>query len=245
MKLGIISDIHGNLPALEAVLAELAGESVDRIVCLGDVAALGPQPREVVARLRALGCPVVMGNTDAALFEPPTPAAGAAETQDQTDDIAAWGAAQLASEELAYLRSFQPTVTLDLDGHALLCYHGSPRSFVERITPETPDDDLAEMLAGHPATLYAGGHTHSQMLRRHREALVLNPGAVGLAVDAVPFARARYHMAWAEYAVVTVRGARLEVALHRTPFDLDALRAAAAASGMPHAAAWAADWRAP
>src|SRR5262249_39977038 len=64
----IISDIHGNLPALEAVLAEIAAERVERIVCLGDVATLGPQPHEVIARLRGLGCPVVMGNTDADLL---------------------------------------------------------------------------------------------------------------------------------------------------------------------------------
>ncbi|HEX5442031.1 MAG TPA: metallophosphoesterase family protein, partial [Ktedonobacterales bacterium] len=69
-KIAIIADIHGNLPALEAVLAAVAAEGVERIVCLGDVATLGPQPREVIARLRTLGCPVVMGNTDAILLAP-------------------------------------------------------------------------------------------------------------------------------------------------------------------------------
>ena len=67
-KIAIISDIHGNLPALEAALAEIAAEGIERIICLGDVATLGPQPRAVIARLRALGCPVVMGNTDAILL---------------------------------------------------------------------------------------------------------------------------------------------------------------------------------
>ena len=64
-KLTILADIHGNLPALEAALAEIAAEGVEHVVCLGDVAMLGSQPHEVIARLRALGCPVVMGNTDA------------------------------------------------------------------------------------------------------------------------------------------------------------------------------------
>ncbi len=70
-KIAIFSDIHGNLPALEAVLAAVAGEGVERLVCLGDLATLGPQPHEVIARVRALGCPVVMGNTDATLLSPP------------------------------------------------------------------------------------------------------------------------------------------------------------------------------
>ena len=65
MRIGLIADIHGNGIALDVVLAELARERVDEIICLGDVAALGSQPREVLARLRAIGCPVVMGNTDA------------------------------------------------------------------------------------------------------------------------------------------------------------------------------------
>jgi len=63
MRIAIIADIHGNLTALEAVLADLEDTGADRVVCLGDVAATGPQPHETVARLRALGCPVVMGNT--------------------------------------------------------------------------------------------------------------------------------------------------------------------------------------
>lgn len=70
MRIAVIADLHGNLVALEAVLAALADERTDGIVCLGDVAATGPQPRETVERLRAVGCPVVMGNADAWLLDP-------------------------------------------------------------------------------------------------------------------------------------------------------------------------------
>jgi predicted phosphodiesterase len=68
MRLALISDIHGNLVALEAVLAEIAQQNIahdsQHILCLGDVAAFGPQPLQVLARLQTIGCPVVMGNTD-------------------------------------------------------------------------------------------------------------------------------------------------------------------------------------
>lgn len=74
-KIALLADIHGNLPALEAVLAEITAEGIERTVCLGDVASLGPQPNEVIARLRALGCPTVMGNTNAVLLAA-QPAAG-------------------------------------------------------------------------------------------------------------------------------------------------------------------------
>src|SRR6185437_13880326 len=244
-KLAIISDIHGNLPALEAVLAAISAEGIERIVCLGDVATLGPQPREVIARLRALGCPVVMGNTDAIVLAPqPDWSATGDDVPTSNEDFDLWCAAQLTPDDLAYLRTFQPTVSLPLgDAGTLLCYHGSPRSYDERITAETPDEALHEMLAATPAQMYAGGHTHQQMFRRHRDALVLNPGAVGFVKDAIPPAATIRNPSWAEYAVVASDGGQLDVSLRRVPFDLDALFAAMDTSGIPRAQWRKGDWR--
>src|SRR5262249_52036213 len=229
----IISDIHGNLPALEAVLAEIAAERVERIVCLGDVATLGPQPHEVIARLRGLGCPVVMGNTDAdllALAREESATGGVWGSQDF--DFDRWCAARLTADDLAYLRTFQPTISESLgDGMTLLCYHGSPRSYDERITAQTADDALDQMLAEMPAQLYAGGHTHQQLLRRYRGTLVLNPGTVGFAKDAIAPAAQVGNPSWAEYAIIASDGGQLEVSLRRVHFDLDALFAALDASG--------------
>jgi predicted phosphodiesterase len=69
MRIALLADIHGNLSALEAVLAALQAEAVDQLICLGDVAAVGPQPHEVIGRLRDVGCPAVKGNTDAWLSD--------------------------------------------------------------------------------------------------------------------------------------------------------------------------------
>jgi predicted phosphodiesterase len=242
-KIAILADIHGNLPALEAVLAEIAAEGIERVVCLGDVATLGPQPREVIARLRALGCPVVMGNTDAILLAPQR-VEDAPGGDLSNEDFDRWCAAQLSADDLAYLRTFEPTISVPLgDAVTLLCYHGSPRSYDERITAETTDAALHEMLAATPAQLYAGGHTHQQMLRRHRDALVLNPGTVGFAKDAIPPAAPMRNPAWVEYAVIATNGGRLDVSLRRVPFDLAALFAALDASGIPRAQWRKGDWR--
>jgi len=242
-KVAILADIHGNLPALDAVLAEIAAEGIERIVCLGDVATLGPQPHEVIARLRALGCPIVLGNTDAALLALQRDE-GTLGGDLSNEDFDQWCAAQLTNEDFAYLRTFQPTISLPLgDSGTLLCYHGSPRSYDERITAETTDEALHEMLAETPAHLYAGGHTHQQMLRRHRDVLVLNPGTVGFAKDAIPPAAPVSNPSWAEYAVVASDGGRLDVSLRRVPFDLDALFAALDASGIPRVQWRKGDWR--
>lgn len=242
-KVAILADIHGNLPALNAVLAAIAAEGIEHAVCLGDVATLGPQPREVIARLRALGCPVVMGNTDAILLAPQHDEDAPGDDW-RAEDFDRWCAAQLTADDLAYLRTFQPTISMRLsDGVTLLCYHGSPRSYDERITAETPEAALREMLAETPAQIYAGGHTHQQLLRRYRDALVLNPGTVGFAKDAIMPAAPIRNPSRAEYAVVTSDGGQLDVSLRRVPFDLDALFAALDASGIPRAQWRKGDWR--
>ncbi len=248
-KIAILSDIHGNLPALEAVLAEIAAEGIERVVCLGDVATLGPQPHEVIARLRTLGCPVVMGNTDASLLVLQRDAGAPGDdwrlgVPFYNEEFDRWCAAQLTADDFAYLRTFAPTISLPLgDGATLLCYHGSPRSYDERITAETTEEALHAMLAETPAQLYAGGHTHQQLLRRHRDALVLNPGTVGFAKDAIAPAAPMRNPAWAEYAVIASAGGRLDVSLRRVPFALDALFAALDASGIPRAHWRKGDWR--
>jgi hypothetical protein len=96
--------------------------------------------------------------------------------------------------------------------------------------------------AGTSAALYAGGHTHTQVLVRHQRALVINPGSVGLPFDSFPPSHTSRNPAWAEYAVVTAESGRTRVDLRRTPFDVAALLRAARASGMPLAAPPPSPW---
>ena len=243
MRVGIIADVHGNLAALEAVLAALAAERVDRIVCLGDVAAVGPQPQEVIARLRSVSCPIVMGNADAWLLDPPPPGTGQDEDATRIEEIDRWCAEQLRAEDVAFLRTFRPVVELPLAGDAaILCYHGSPRSYDEVIKATTPDEELAPMLAGRRATVMAGGHWHFQMLRRYEDAVLLNPGSVGLAYDLLPGGETRVP-ARAEYALLSSQGTSLGIDLRRLPYDRDATVRAMFERGMPHAAWWSEGWR--
>jgi predicted phosphodiesterase len=166
MRIALFSDIHGNLVSLEAVLADIDREQVDQIICLGDVAAMGPQPREVVARLKALGCPCVMGNHDLHVLDPHL----AQEQSTWIAEVTAWCTAQLAEADLDFVRSFRPLFEIPMDVHTkLLCYYGSPRSNVDRILSTTPVDELKEMLASHTGTVLAGGHNHVQMLRQHKK----------------------------------------------------------------------------
>lgn len=242
MRIGLIADIHGNFIALETVLNELKREQVDDIICLGDVAALGPQPHEVLERLRELNCPVVMGNVDDWYLQP------LPEGDDELREIVQWGLQQFTDADLDYLRSFPPVIEMALDADkTLLCYHGSPRSYNEVIGSTTPTAEVKSMFAGYQAWVMVGGHTHIQMLRRYGQALLINPGSVGLpgvGPDREDLPR-NTHVHWAEYAIMTLRNGQVSVDLRRTPLDVPALLHAGYASGMPDIDAWVRAWHNP
>lgn len=240
MRLGLIADIHGNRLALDAVLDELERERIDELICLGDV-AVGPQAVEALARLKALGCPVVMGNWDAYFL------GGFREEESEVArmlvEMGEWWAGKLSAEDRDYIRTFEGSIERRLGDGAqarLLAFHGSPRSFEDFIFATTPDREVEQMLDGEHATLLTGGHTHFAMVRRHQGALIVNPGSVGL-----PFAEKAPVMRinpWAEYGILEVDDGRLSVDLRRTQYDVDALLELIRGSGMPHADWWASLW---
>lgn len=240
MRIALISDIHGNGVALDAVLADLERQSPDQVICLGDVTATGPQPRQVLAKVRALGGPVIMGNTDAWLLDPDL--SEAVEVPQAVLDIDLWGAAQLTGEERTFMEGFLPTAEIPLDDNrSLLCYHGSPRHFEDKILPTTPEEVLDELLGDTAADVLAGGHTHEAMVRVFGRQLLVNPGSVGL-----PRFRNGgevWKPLWAEYAVLEADNGKLSVELRRLPVDFDDLRRMVAASEMPHAELWLSNWR--
>lgn len=242
MRIGLISDIHGNLVSLGSVLADIDRAGVDQIVCLGDVAAIGPQPCEVVEWLRALGCPCIMGNHDLELLNPDM-VHDDADVSPWEVELIDWCVGQLSEVDFDFLHSFQPLVEILLDAEAtLLCFHGSPKSNVDKILATTPVPELDEMLTGHTATVMVGGHTHVQMLRQHRGVAIVNPGSVGFPLEQVPFEGLPRYLPWAEYAILDWVDGVLGVELRRVPMDLDKVRQTALTSGMPRAAAWLELW---
>ena len=242
MRVALISDIHGNLVSLDAVLADLDRQGVDRVVCLGDVAALGPQPCQVLSCLRALDCPCVMGNHDEDLLRHDV-----ARSLDSWEAAAtAWCLDQLSQADLDDVRSFHPMVEIPLaEQAALLCYHGSPRSNTDRILPSTLVGELDEMLAGHWAVVMAGGHNHVQMTRRHRRQYVVDVGSVGAPFEQMPFRGMPRMLPWAEYAIVHWAKQVLDIDLRRVSVDIDAVKQAALTSTMPGRDEWARRWVTP
>ena len=168
MRVAALYDVHGNLPALDAVLADVERADVDRIVFGGDVIS-GPWPAETLARVLGLGerALVVLGNADRAL-EP-------------------WRREKLGDEGHAVVLGWPLTVSLEIDGlgNVLFC-HATPRSDEEIVTRLTPEERLGEILAGVDADVVVHGHVHVRYDRRAVGYRIVNPGSVGLPYEAQP-----------------------------------------------------------
>ena len=182
MRIAAIYDIHGNLPALEAVLREIERERPDLIVVGGDVAA-GPMPRPTIERLMALGpqAHFVRGNADremVAAFDGQPPDPGLPQA---AKDQIAWSVGQLDRAHRDFLAGFTPPATFPVEGlgDAVFC-HGSPRDEDEIITAATTDERLGRILAAVSQALVVCGHTHMQFDRRLGDTRVVNAGSVGM-----------------------------------------------------------------
>jgi putative phosphoesterase len=212
VRVAALYDVHGMLVPLEAVLAEVEAEGVDAIVLGGDLTA-GPQPRETLARLRALAGEVhwVRGNHERLLVE-------------GGDDwaIGVWAAPLLSEDDRRSLAALPERVELDLPLGCVLFCHGTPRSDEEIVTPLTTDERLATIVAGVDVDVVVAGHTHIQDDRRIGALRWVNAGSVGMPYEGEVAAF------WALLGD--------DVELRRTPFDVEACIAAVEASGMPQAA---------
>lgn len=237
MRIAIISDMHGNDFAFEKVEAEIKLQGIDQIVCLGDAIQGGAQPKETVNRLRNMKCPVVIGNADDWLMT------GIENGKDNIPEerlkkmhtIREWSLSQLNDEDINFIKSFQPTVTINLEKDLnLLCFHGSPTDYDDVILPTTPEEDFQKYLGAFNNNILAGGHTHTQQIRRCGERFFLNPGSVGL-----PFSSYQtdgfYIDAWAEYAILTVEKNNIGVQFRRIIYDVKEYIAVYRLSGRPFA----------
>jgi predicted phosphodiesterase len=223
VRVAALYDIHGNLPALEAVLAEVAALRVDVILVGGDI-AIGPMPRATLTRLLGLRQrPLfVRGNGDREI------AAGTTGESDLWEERTRWSAAQLEPGQRAWLAALPATRTVYVDGlgPVLFC-HGSPRSDDEILTAVSPEQRVAAALAGVDETIVVCGHTHAQFDRWVSGKRLVNAGSVGMPYEAEPGAY------WALLGP--------EVELRRTAYDLEAAAEAIRATGFPGADALAAE----
>ena len=212
MRVAALYDVHGNLPALGAVLAEV---DADTILVGGD-AVLGPMPKETLALLRERDAIFIRGNCDREVAAP-------GEGEELWTRRARWVHEQLDEEELAFMRGLPHPLSLEVEGlgEVLFC-HGSPRSDEEILTAITPPKRLDPILDGVTQDVVVCGHTHAQFDRLVGDRRLVNAGSVGMAYEGEP-----------GIAAWVLLGPTVE--LRRTPYDVEATVALVRETGFPDA----------
>jgi predicted phosphodiesterase len=224
MRIAVLCDIHGNLPALQAVLAEVEKAGVDLVVFGGDVAA-GPMPVETIEMLAGYSRPArfVRGNADRQMVELFDGLRHATEALDL------WPATMLSRTHRDFLNSFEPSVEVAVDGlgSVVCCHAGLDSDELPIITPATRDAVIAEAVASAHGNLVVAGHTHMQFDRRVTNGRMVNAGSVGKPYAAEPGAY------WALLGP--------EVELRRTAYDFAAAAEAVRRTAVPEREELAAD----
>ena len=226
MRLGLFSDVHSNLPALEAVLTDIATVGVDRRYALGDLVGYAPWPNEVLERLQTEGITSVMGNYDegtgfdmsecgCAYTDPVEKALG--------DRSFAWTKAHTSDANKRWLRSLPRAIRFEADGIRYLLVHGSPRRINEYMFEDKPDATFARIAEGANADVIVCGHTHRPYDKHVGAARFVNDGSAGKPKDGDPRA------CWA--LLDTSSGG---VDFRRVAYDVERTAQGILASDLPH-----------
>ena len=244
----VFSDVHGNLPGLEAILADVEARGIRDVLCLGDLVGYGPYPDEVAALVRGRDIPCLMGNYDQGIGF----SLGDCGCVYKTDEQKAEGAASLAwtdrvtsDETRAYLRTLEDRFVLETPAGELLAVHGSPRRINEYLFEDRPEHAMARMARENPYRAILFGHTHVPYAR---EVVHGDAGAATLFVNVGSAGRPKDGDWRAGYAVVEparLASGRPAVEFIRVPYDYERLTRALAQTSLitsfqapqPHGAA--------
>ncbi len=217
MKIAVISDIHGNMQALDAVLEEIKKEKCEKIFCLGDLAMAGPEPAKTIEKIRDLSknsdFTLIQGNTDEMiancdnrmvhLLEENNPVMAHALECDAVD---------VSDVQKEFLRELPKQKELEIEGVKILLVHGSPRKNNENIYPDLPIEEIEEMIAQTNADVIFCGHTHVPCgYQTNTKQTVVNVGSVGR-----PFSQEPKSC----FAVLEIKNGEFEISHKLVPYDV-------------------------
>lgn len=226
MRLAVLSDIHGNLPALEAVLADVQAQGApDFYWVLGDLAAFCPWPAEAIARLRTLpNASFLQGNTDRYLVTGRRPALSIHSPEDwaaaparlaERDANFRWTVERLSWADYEFLRDLPTRLGMDVPAYGrIVAFHANPADDEANIFPDAPDEEVRPYLAGLDVRLVLYGHTHRPVERTVDGVRLVNGGGVGFSLDGNP------HPA---YVLLDFADGECTVTLRRVTYDREAV----------------------
>ncbi len=250
MKIAIFSDIHGNLHALQAVLADIRRLGADMVFCGGDLVGYGAFPNEVISLIRENHIPTIMGNYDQGIGND-LDDCGCAYRDELSKALGkrsiAWTREKVSSGNKAYLRNLPGRISLTIDGRRILMVHGSPRRINEYLFGDRPTDSVIRMFEAENVDIITCGHTHlpyvrdfiieegletvtdkdgRQMVRKKPGGryILVNSGSVGKPKDGDPRAG---------YALLDLQDGNVRYEIVRVEYDVEAAARAVEQSGLP------------
>ncbi len=230
MRVALLSDVHANLPALEAVLRHGRERNVDAVWNAGDTVGYGAFPNEVIERLRHEKTVSILGNYDGKVLRFPERQKTWRRKKPAQKFLAfQWGHQALTKGNFRYLSTLSDQIELDLLGRHVLLTHGSPASPREHLTPRTPRARLSELASVAECEIVVCGHSHQAFQRRVDDVLFINPGSVGRPDDGDP--RASYAIANFDRSAAR----KVEVCHFRVSYDVGRAAAAVRKQGLPEA----------
>lgn len=228
MRIAIIADIHGNLPALEAVLERIEQLRPERLLVAGDIVVGAPDSAACWARVQALGCPVLRGNHERYVFDFETPRAKPEWGGERFAPVR-WAAGQFDDAGRAALAALPATLRLP-EAPGVLFVHASPRNDHDLLFPYTPENEVMEKFGGVPERLIVRAHNHFCGVRDWRGGRIVTVGSVGLPLDGTVAAQ----FTVIEQDAAALAGWRIEH--HAVPYDVVAAVRRFAKSGYLDAA---------
>jgi putative phosphoesterase len=228
MRVAVITDIHGNLPALEAALARIDRIGADAVYCGGDLVGYGPHPNEVCALIEARGIPTIYGNYDHAIARDLDDCGCAYITPHDRElgqESVVWTLAHTDSASKAFMHDLPFDLRWGMDGIRVRLVHGSPRKVNEYLFEDKPASLYERLAAGADCDVLVFGHTHKPWVHEYGGVLFVNCGSVGKPKDGDPRAG---------FAVLeSASGGGVEVTIERVEYDAEAVAREVAASGLP------------
>lgn len=227
-RLAVITDIHGNLPALEASLQAIDAIGVDRIYCGGDLVGYGPHPNEVCALIQEREIPTIYGNYDYAIGRDLDDCGCAYVTEHDRElgkQSVAWTLAHTDQAAKDFMRELPFDLRFELGEVSIHLVHGSPRKVNEYLFEDKPASLYERLAAAEEAQVMLFGHTHKPWIHTYGEVLFVNCGSVGKPKDGDPRAA---------FAVLELDdAAQVQVSIERVPYDAEAVAREVEAAGLP------------
>jgi putative phosphoesterase len=223
----VITDIHGNLPALEASLERIEQLGIQPVYCGGDLVGYGPHPNEVCRLIEQRRIPTIYGNYDYAIARDLEDCGCAYVTQHERDlgqRSVEWTLAHADGRSKAFMRELPFDLRFELGDRRVRLVHGSPRKVNEYLFEDKPARTFERIAAGADCDVLVFGHTHKPWMREYGGVLFVNCGSVGKPKDGDPRA---------SFAVVSFGASGLDVSIERVAYDAEAVAREVAAAGLP------------